>query len=286
MKKVLSLVILVTCSLSLNAQDILVRRNGEVENVKVLEVSPTEVKYKKTNNEDGPIFIEKRSNLYSVKYKNGEVQVFNEIEEDNSFPKDSAQKEVKKEELSISNDNLNLISVKNQLGEEQKLIDRLEKGKDSSSYYYYNGKGKFTNEIDFYIAKGWGSGYQLRREFNPYLGWNIIGFSFISDFGSPADDGLLDIKLLGMRGYTPSYKALRGFVEFNAGYSFAYERETYLYYNNYNLIEEKELDTCHRLAAELNIGIQVHRNIALGYNLKFHSIVSRKMHLVRVSIIF
>ena len=52
--------------LSINAQDILVRKGGEMENVKVLEVTPTEVKYRKSNNEDGPIFTEKRSKLYSV----------------------------------------------------------------------------------------------------------------------------------------------------------------------------------------------------------------------------
>ena len=78
MKKYLFVAIFAACSLSMSAQDILVRKNGEVENVKVLEVSPTEVKYKKSNNEDGPVFIEKRSNLYSVKYKNGEVQTFND----------------------------------------------------------------------------------------------------------------------------------------------------------------------------------------------------------------
>ena len=64
MKKILIVAFVTVCYLSANAQDVLVRKGGEVENVKVLEVSPTEVKYKKSNNEDGPIFIEKRSNIY------------------------------------------------------------------------------------------------------------------------------------------------------------------------------------------------------------------------------
>lgn len=68
--------VLVASSFSANAQDILVRKGGDVENVKVLEVTPAEVKYKKANNVDGPTFTEKRSNILSVKYENGEVQKF------------------------------------------------------------------------------------------------------------------------------------------------------------------------------------------------------------------
>lgn len=78
MKKTLFLIAFVASSFTMNAQDILVRKGGEVENVKVIEVSPTEVKYKKNSNPDGPVFIEKRSNIYSIKYQNGEVQSLGE----------------------------------------------------------------------------------------------------------------------------------------------------------------------------------------------------------------
>ena len=74
--RLLFVAVFVLSFLSLHAQDILVRKGGEVENVKVLEVSPTEVRYKKSDNPDGPVFVEKRLNLYSVKYQNGEVQTF------------------------------------------------------------------------------------------------------------------------------------------------------------------------------------------------------------------
>ena len=77
MKKIFFAVTLIVSSLSMNAQDILVWKGGEVENVKVLEVTPTEVRYKKANNLNGPSFTEKRSSLISVKYENGETQKFN-----------------------------------------------------------------------------------------------------------------------------------------------------------------------------------------------------------------
>lgn len=133
MKKTLFLMALVASSLSLEAQDILVRKGGEVESVKVLEVSPTEVKYKKSNNLDGPIFIEKRSNIYSVKYQNGDVQTLNE------------KPEKTKKQLSVSSP--------------------------------YNKVKNFNHEFDLHLGNGWGLGYQIRKEFNPYIGWDIIGIS-------------------------------------------------------------------------------------------------------------
>jgi len=288
MNKILFAAIFVTSTLSLNAQDILVRKGGDIESVKVLEVSPTEVKYKKTNNEDGPVFIEKRSNLYSVRYKNGEVLLFNKAGKKTS-QKDMEKKVSETKDHVLSEENTNLISVKNQFGEAQRINDRLEKGKDTSSYYDNNGKGRFTHELDFYIANGWGIGYQLRREFNPYIGWNIVGISYVSGFKSPADDGLLDIKLMGLRGYTPSYKYLRGYVELNVGYSLSYERIIHLRYpyNNYYFYEEEtELDTNHRLGVDLSIGVQVYKRIAIGYNMKFTDPSLEKTHFARITILF
>ena len=288
MNKILFAAIFATSTLSLNAQDILVRKSGEVENVKLLEVSPTEVKYKKSNNEDGPVFIEKRSNLYSVKYKNGEVLVFNKASK-TTPQKDMEQKVIGTKNHVLNEDSMNLISVKNQYGEAQRINDRLEKRKDTS-YYDNNGRGRVTHELDFYIANGWGIGYQLRKEFNPYIGWDIVAFSYVSRFKSPADDGLLDIKLLGVRGYTPSCKAVRGYIDLSIGYSFAYERETCLRYiyektgSYYDVVTE--LDTNHRLGVDLNIGIQVHKKIAIGYNMKFTALSSGKMHFAKIAVLF
>ena len=70
--------VFVASSLSVYGQDILVRKGGDVENVKVVEVTPTEVKYKKTSNLNGPVFVENRSRLICVRYENGETQKFND----------------------------------------------------------------------------------------------------------------------------------------------------------------------------------------------------------------
>ena len=57
---------------NLSAQDIIVKRNGDQIQCKVLEVSKNEVKYKRWVNLDGPAFSEKKSDIFMIKYENGE----------------------------------------------------------------------------------------------------------------------------------------------------------------------------------------------------------------------
>ena len=154
MKKTFLLIAFASSSFTLNAQDILVKKGGEVENVKVLEVSPTEVKFKKSNNPDGPVFIENRSNLYSIKYQNGEVQLFEEKEKSK-----------------------NTVSLPPSI---------------------YANPPKFTHEAELFIGDGWGLGYQLRKDFNQYVGWDIIGVSYMTHFESPGNIGLVNIRPLGV----------------------------------------------------------------------------------------
>ena len=202
-------------SFSLNAQDILVRKGGEIENVKVLEVSPTEVKFKKSNNPDGPIFIEKRSSLYSIKYQNGEVQTFE---------------------------------------------DSISQSERMSIYKEYGKKKKYTHEAVLYIGWGLGAGYQFRREFNQYIGWNIASISYVTDLVNFGDN-LFNIGT-GVRGYTPAYNAIRGFADLNLGY------------------------TLDGLGMNFSLGIQVHKHYAIGYHLTYIPYDSGAFHMAKISFLF
>lgn len=64
------------CTIVANAQDVIVFRNGEETEVKVEEITPNEVKYKKTSNPDGPSYIFNKDDIFMIKYKNGEKDVF------------------------------------------------------------------------------------------------------------------------------------------------------------------------------------------------------------------
>jgi hypothetical protein len=57
--------------------DKILLKNGEEIDVKVLEISPNEVKYKKCDNVDGPIVTTYKNDVFMVKYSNGSKEVFN-----------------------------------------------------------------------------------------------------------------------------------------------------------------------------------------------------------------
>jgi len=56
--------------------DTLIMKNGTEVKAKVLEVTPTEIKYKFCNNIDGPLYVAYRYNLSYIKYANGTMDSF------------------------------------------------------------------------------------------------------------------------------------------------------------------------------------------------------------------
>ena len=63
---------------TVSAQDIIVLNNSSADEIeaKVQEVSQTEVKYKKWSYQDGPTFTIPTSDIFVIKYRNGEKQRF------------------------------------------------------------------------------------------------------------------------------------------------------------------------------------------------------------------
>lgn len=68
---------LVLIALSTNAQDVMILRNGDEMNVKVTEVSLTEVKYKRGDVPEGPVYTVLKNDVFMIKYPNGVKEVFN-----------------------------------------------------------------------------------------------------------------------------------------------------------------------------------------------------------------
>lgn len=69
------MILSVLLSVSVMAQDVIIKRNGDELQCKILEVNKNEVKYKRWSNQDGPIFTEKKSDLFMIKYENGEKEI-------------------------------------------------------------------------------------------------------------------------------------------------------------------------------------------------------------------
>lgn len=78
MKKLLFILAFAVCgSFCLSAQDIITLHDGTDIQAKILEVTTTEVKYKKFSNLEGPTFSLPKSDIQIVHYQNGENEVFN-----------------------------------------------------------------------------------------------------------------------------------------------------------------------------------------------------------------
>ncbi|MGQ0829286.1 MAG: hypothetical protein ACT4ON_12940 [Bacteroidota bacterium] len=62
---------------SLQAQDTIVKQNKEIVLAKVIEISTSEVKFKRFDLPDGPLFTLVKSEISKIKYSNGTVEEFN-----------------------------------------------------------------------------------------------------------------------------------------------------------------------------------------------------------------
>jgi hypothetical protein len=72
---------------TITAQDVIVKNDQSTVMSKVLEITSTEIKYKKWNNQDGPTYSISRSEVLSINYENGEVEKFsdNATSQSNTF---------------------------------------------------------------------------------------------------------------------------------------------------------------------------------------------------------
>lgn len=80
-KKITALLLALLAATPLFAQDMIVRRDGTIVASKVMEISSSEIKYKKFTNPDGPLYSLKVSEVLSINFQNGEVERFEQAAE-------------------------------------------------------------------------------------------------------------------------------------------------------------------------------------------------------------
>lgn len=83
--KALYTILVFVLTLMLNkvfTQDLIIKKNGEEIQCKVLEVLLTEVKYKKLSNLEGPTYSIMKTEIFMIKYENGEKEVFSDSEKE------------------------------------------------------------------------------------------------------------------------------------------------------------------------------------------------------------
>jgi len=107
------------------SQDVMILKSGDEIKAKVIEVTPDVVKYKKWDNQDGPIYSSNKADVFMIKYQNGSKDVFNSTQEENKpkSPSDNtsaitgiAKAYMEQQVSSQSNGKLRLIDFKKQNG--------------------------------------------------------------------------------------------------------------------------------------------------------------------------
>lgn len=77
MKKFIFLLITVIIFTNLRAQDIIILNDGTEIESKILEVGIENIKYKKFNAQEGPVYLLPKSDIFLIKYEDGTKDIFN-----------------------------------------------------------------------------------------------------------------------------------------------------------------------------------------------------------------
>ena len=79
MKKFLLLALSIFAFLSVKAQDLVVLKNADEIQAKVISISLDSITYKKWSNLEGPTYTIPKSNVFYIKYQNGEKEVMQNL---------------------------------------------------------------------------------------------------------------------------------------------------------------------------------------------------------------
>lgn len=70
---------------TVTAQDVITTKDGADIQAKILEITQTEVKYKKQSNPEGPTYTINKSDVLIIRYNNGEKDIFKDAPEKNDY---------------------------------------------------------------------------------------------------------------------------------------------------------------------------------------------------------
>lgn len=161
-------VFLATGICSLAAQDLIVLKNGEMIEAKVIEISPTEIRYKRFDNLDGPTIVIPASSVLSIKYENGTSEIINA---DSGTAQENAQAQ-QAQSTAMDTDKF-IFGVNANAGG---AIGYIFPGGSGASVNIELGKGKFNSEINLlFPASGFGALFTFNRFWPGRLGGFYLG---------------------------------------------------------------------------------------------------------------
>ena len=75
-KCILFLLAVVILGSSIQAQDKIYRKNGQIVKAKVIEIGTTDIKYKVYGEDDGPVYVLEKDRIKKIEYENGKSEKF------------------------------------------------------------------------------------------------------------------------------------------------------------------------------------------------------------------
>lgn len=91
MKRLVFVTALVLFGVTAFAQDVITTKDGDDIQAKVIEITETDVMYKKYSNPNGPTYILSKSDILIVRYENGEKEVFKDTPKSNVYKPNTTQ---------------------------------------------------------------------------------------------------------------------------------------------------------------------------------------------------
>ncbi|MDR0456173.1 MAG: hypothetical protein LBH20_05770 [Treponema sp.] len=151
---------------SVTAQDLIVLKNGDMIEAKIMEISPSEIRYKRIDNLDGPMIIIPKVNVLSIRYENGTTEIINTAGQE-SIPADNTRT------TALNPDRLTFAFNANAGG--ALLAGTSMRGSGPSVCFEFS-KGKFNTEVNLIIPVGSSLGFGGLATFNYFWHSQIGGF--------------------------------------------------------------------------------------------------------------
>lgn len=214
-KKIVLMIICLAGNATMFAQDIIIRKNGDEIEAIVREIGIEEVRYKKFENQNGPIYRLKKSEISMIRYEDGSRDVFNKA----STPvEDRTQAKVNQRNDYQRN---NIYSDYQTSASRYRITEEYDEEEEESYSkkvylgigYGFDYGGLFGGKLEFlpikHLGLFGGVGYNLLS-----LGWNVGG----------------TLKILPERKVSPNLMLMYGYNAVIVGtdsYSEQYEKTSY-----------------------------------------------------------
>lgn len=178
MQKFYILLIALLCSILnvLAANDLIIKTNSEKIEALIQEVSETEVRYKKADNPNGPVFIIKSSEISTIIYANGEVQAMTSTQPQTQVP---------------TNTNVSMDDVFSAYEAQQK--DKKAKKEARKNKYPWENFILANYQYGFYGQHAVGLTYGRVKQVGWYINFSLgMGFHYKYDYKANYDNKIPD----------------------------------------------------------------------------------------------